>query len=233
MLFWGAADRGSIFVYYRRDDDASFAGRLHDRLASSFHRDAVFFDVSSIGAGVDFTDEIEARISKCDILLAVIGRSWLGSGEPNSSRLNDPEDFVRQEIEAAFRQGTFVIPVLSHNAQFPSRDVLPESLRGLTRRNYRKISHERFHADVDQLIQEIKRTIKDLKRSRKEDPDSDARMAIVPLLGPAGSGKTSLLAALRQSIRVGTGYTSASEVQLLIEPPQKSKSLDDPALAGP
>gem|GEM_PF-6803388 len=146
-------------------------------------------------------------------------------GALDSSRLNDPDDFVRKEIEAAFRQGTFVIPILAHNAQFPAVHALPGSLRGLVRRNYRKISHERFHADVDQLIDEIRVTIGHLRKSKMDDPDSIAKVAVVPLLGSVASGKTSLLAALRQAIDVGTGYTSAADVTLIEEVSAKTNKL--------
>jgi hypothetical protein len=64
---------GSIFISYRRDDSRHVAGRLYERLAKSFHRSRLFMDIDSIEPGVDFPKVINERVSRCRVLLAVIG----------------------------------------------------------------------------------------------------------------------------------------------------------------
>ena len=50
-----------IFISYRRDDSAGYAGRLYDRLVAHFGADIVFMDVEGIEPGTDFVKAIEGR----------------------------------------------------------------------------------------------------------------------------------------------------------------------------
>jgi len=95
-----------IFISYRRVYAAGHAGRLFDRLADHFGKDAVFIDVEGIEAGVDFVEVIEQAVGGCTVLLAVIGRSWLTCvDEQGRRRLDDPQDFIRLEIGSALAHG--------------------------------------------------------------------------------------------------------------------------------
>ena len=125
---------GGVFISYRRDDSAASAGRVYDRLARRLGAENVFFDVDNIPPGVDFVDVLSERVGKCDALVAVIGRDWTSAaGKDNRRRLDDPNDFVRIEIEAALTRGVRVIPVLVEGAAMPGADELPESLKKLAR----------------------------------------------------------------------------------------------------
>ena len=53
-----------IFISYRRDDSAGYAGRLYDRLSAHFGADQVFMDVAGIELGTDFVTAIEARFGR-------------------------------------------------------------------------------------------------------------------------------------------------------------------------
>ena len=89
-----------IFLSYRREDSRGVAGRIYDRLCAHFGLDSVFFDVDSVPPGVDFPEYIELVLSHCDVFLAVIGPDW--AGQINTGRrIDNPEDWVRIEIEAA------------------------------------------------------------------------------------------------------------------------------------
>jgi hypothetical protein len=57
-----------------------------------------------------------------------------GSGGEAGRRLDDPQDWVRLEIEAAIKRGVRIIPVLVDGARMPSASELPSSLQGLARR---------------------------------------------------------------------------------------------------
>jgi hypothetical protein len=62
----------------------------------------VFKDIDSIQLGDDFPEKIRAAVGRCAVLLQVIGERWLTvAGEDGKRRLDDPNDFVRLEIEAA------------------------------------------------------------------------------------------------------------------------------------
>ena len=155
-----------IFVSYRREDSAGHAGRLFDRLVEHFGRDRIFMDIDTIEPGEDFVAVIENAVSSCDVLIAVIGRSWLS---PNGSgRLDRPTDFVRLEIATALRREIRVIPVLVQRASLPKPQELPEDLVKLTRRNAVELTDLRWQTDVEQLISVMERVL--AKRAEPEQP---------------------------------------------------------------
>jgi TIR domain/PASTA domain len=149
-----------IFISYRREDSAGHAGRLSDRLATTFGRDRVFMDVEAIEAGVDFVEAIERAVASCDVLLAVIGREWLGSkDESGRRRLDQPGDFIRIEIAAALDRNVRVVPVLVRGGAMPDADALPQELRRLTRRQAVELRDTRWDADVEHLVATLQRAL--------------------------------------------------------------------------
>src|SRR3954463_10334202 len=95
-----------IFLCYRREDSGGHAGRIYDRLTQHFgSRQPIFIDVDSVDPGVDFVDAIQQTVASCDVLIAVIGRNWVtATDDEGRRRLEDPQDFVRLEIEAALER---------------------------------------------------------------------------------------------------------------------------------
>ncbi len=66
-----------LFISYRRDDSAGYAGRVHDRLQREFGENLLFMDVDSVPLGTNFVKTIDEEVAKRDALLAVIGPGWL------------------------------------------------------------------------------------------------------------------------------------------------------------
>lgn len=66
-----------IFVSYRRGDSQGEAGRLFDDLVKHFGEDSVFMDVTAIEAGRDYRKAIEEGVTKCGVLLVLIGTEWV------------------------------------------------------------------------------------------------------------------------------------------------------------
>jgi predicted nucleotide-binding protein len=154
------AEGGGVFVSYRRQESRDFAGRLADHLANHFGEGQVFIDVDTIEPGADFAIEISRAVAVCEVLLAVIGPTWLtATDERGVRRLDDPEDIVRLEIEAALARDVRVIPILVEGTVMPGRSDLPESLAGLARRRALLIRHESFHSDVGLLVTAIERVL--------------------------------------------------------------------------
>src|SRR5688572_23306247 len=115
-----AQPAGGIFVSYRRQETQHVAGRLADRLTLRFGVERVFMDVDSIAPGADFTKAITEAVSRCDVLIALIGRQWTGVVDADGARrLDDPDDFVVQEIHAALERDIPVVPVLVDGATMP------------------------------------------------------------------------------------------------------------------
>ena len=148
--------RGGIFISYRREETAGQAGRLYDRLSDRFGTDRVFMDVDSIAFGIDFTQAVIEAVSGCDVLLALIGREWSAVADDRGRRrIDDPDDFVRVEIEAALQRDIRVVPVLVEGAVLPHADDLPPGLRPLVRRQALVLSHAGFGGEVSRLIAAI------------------------------------------------------------------------------
>jgi hypothetical protein len=147
-----------VFLSYRREDAAGYAGRLYDSLASRLADADVFMDVSDIEPGVDFTVAIAEAVGSCDVMLALIGRRWLSATTVEGRRrLDDPDDYVVIETAAALERDVRVIPVLIDGARMPSAHELPERLRGLARRNAVELSTVSWHTDVEALLASLRR----------------------------------------------------------------------------
>src|SRR5437763_294213 len=148
-----------LFINYRREDTAPYAGRLYDRLTAHFSQDQVFMDIDQIEPGEDFVEVINRKVGSCDIAIVAIGPNWLRATDVSGKRrLDDEEDFVRMEIVAVLQRKIRVIPVLVGGARMPGRHDLPEALAPLSRRNAIELSETRFHADVNRLIEAIEKS---------------------------------------------------------------------------
>ena len=148
-----ASASGRVFISYRRQESSGLAGRLYDRLAAHLGQDQIFMDVDRIELGVDFAEVITQAVSACEVLLAVIGPTWLtATDQEGRRRLEDPDDIVHLEIAAALERDVRVIPILVEGAQMPRRQELPDTLEKLARRNALSVRHESFHTDTDRLL---------------------------------------------------------------------------------
>ena len=148
----------SIFISYRRQDTAAYAGRIYDRLAAKYGEHNVFMDIDRIEPGQDFVDAINHSVAEAGVLLVLIGREWIKMTDKSGiPRLDNPEDFVRLEILAGLEQKTVIIPVLLADVEMPSAQALPAPLQPFARRNAIEISDSRFHSDVDRLIEAIEK----------------------------------------------------------------------------
>ena len=159
-----------ILISYRREDSADVTGRIiYDRLIQVFPQ-SVFRDVDSIPLGVDFRAYLDEQVAKCDVFLAVIGRDWLrGKGRKGRSRLEDPSDFVRIEIESALKRQIPVIPVLVRGAKIPEVQRIPASIQALSYRHGIVVRPDPdFHKDMDRLIAHLTQPVRGLSEPQME-----------------------------------------------------------------
>jgi hypothetical protein len=146
----------NVFISYRRNDNPDAAGRIYDRMVEHFGEQSVFFDIDSVPFGIDFRKHVDKVVSQCDIVLVVIGDHWLAKEDGKQTRLEDPADLVRMEIETALRRGIPVIPVPVGNANVPRESDLPEAIRDLAYRNAAEVrSGTAFRGHLDRLIRGI------------------------------------------------------------------------------
>jgi TonB family protein len=151
---------GGIFVSYRRSDSQGEAGRVFDDLVKHFGEDTVFMDVAGIEVGRDFRKAIEEGVTKCGVLLVMIGPEWLDAkDERGGRRLQDPSDFVRIETASALKRDIPVVPVLVRGAKMPSPEQLPEELKELAYRNCIELTHARWKSDIHLLVEALRRSL--------------------------------------------------------------------------
>jgi WD domain, G-beta repeat/TIR domain len=155
-----ARSASRVFISYRREETAYAAISLFDRLAIRFGRAQIFKDIDSIQLGDDFGEVIADAVASCDVLLALIGKQWVSiTDEQGRRRLDNPDDFVRLEIEAALTRNVRIIPILVASARMPRVDELPPSLTTLVRRQALELGPTHFESDTNRLLQVIDSTL--------------------------------------------------------------------------
>ena len=169
MVESAAGSTGRIFISYRREETAYPAGWLFDRLADHFGAGQIFKDVDSIELGDDFVEMITRAVGSCDVLLALIGDQWLTViDKQGRRRLDDPNDFVRLEIEAALQRKVRIIPILVEGATMPHADELPAAIAGLARRQALELSPSRFEYDTSRLLKVLASTLADVRTAQDD-----------------------------------------------------------------
>lgn len=192
----------TIFISYRRADSEDVVGRIYDHLIGHFSIEHVFRDLDSLAVGKPFPQALDDAVAKAKVALVVIGPAWVSITDGHSQRrLDDPSDFVRQEVEKALAAGFPVIPVLVSRANMPRQFELPESLRPLVLNNGISIRPDPdFHNDINRLIGKLSAFL-DVEMSREANPEEYAKDASSPLnSADAVKGFLQKLYSLKQSL---------------------------------
>lgn len=154
-----------IFISYCREDSIETTGRIYDWLDSRLAPKSIFMDVDSIPPGADFRAAINGTIASASVVLVVIGPRWLTIREPNGGgpRLDNPNDFVRIEVELAIEHNIPIIPILVQDVKMPPADDLPTSLASLAYRNAAKVRpNPDFQGDMIRVMKGIESVDSDI-----------------------------------------------------------------------
>jgi hypothetical protein len=144
----------NVFLCYRREDTAGITGRLKDRLdASGF---TAFMDTEDISSGTDWTVALRQAVTSSDVLVAVIGPTWLTCHDQHGRRrLDSPTDHVVDEIATALDYRVRAIPVLIDATPMPAASVLPPRLTQLSNLQALPLRHNSFAVDAERLMSQI------------------------------------------------------------------------------
>jgi hypothetical protein len=140
---------------YRRSDSAAIVGHIYERLTARYKAESVFRDINKMPLGKNFYDHIKEELAGCDVVLVVVGPQWLAIDAQGRSRIQQSDDPVRLEIEAALQSGATVIPVMVEDATLPKATDLPESLKTFPALVGTRINVEDFDAHIERLVQSI------------------------------------------------------------------------------
>jgi pterin-4a-carbinolamine dehydratase len=150
----------SVFINYRRGTDAARAVMLDREISGAFNypreapRVAIYRDTSE-RLGVAWPQEISDRCSAADIVLAVIGPNWLEARDEYARRrIDQPDDWVRQEIELALDENKTLIPIIFGRVDMLPREALPESIADLAERRGVTV-RDGFPDDLQPVLREI------------------------------------------------------------------------------
>jgi hypothetical protein len=146
-----------VFISYRRQDSEDITGRISDRLVARLPPDHVFKDVDSLSPGTNWRTGLLNAVSRCDVLLAVVGESWIDAADESGvRRLDQEDDWVRFEIETALKLGTPIIPLLVGGAAMPRKDQLPRTLTRLQDFQATELRGDpHFHQDFERLLRAL------------------------------------------------------------------------------
>lgn len=144
-----------IFLSYRRADSAPHTLALKLELEDRFRAAQVFVDTHHISGADRWAAEIEDAVRAAKVVVPIIGPNWVGRTE-NGRRIDDPDDWVRKEVEFALEwKPNAVLPVLVAGATPPSADELPSSCRTLAAIQALPIDICDWHPTVDVVVQTL------------------------------------------------------------------------------
>jgi pterin-4a-carbinolamine dehydratase len=165
----------SIFISYRRDDDAARAVMLDRIISGTFNEPArpprvrIYRDTEG-RLGVQWPEEVRDRCSSADMVLVVIGPKWLEAKDQYARRrIDQADDWVRQEIELAHDRT--VIPIAFGGADIPPAKALPETISYLASRQGVRVRDERADTDLQPVLLAIEQRLPsaEIRGSRRDD----------------------------------------------------------------
>lgn len=231
---------GAIFISYRREDSEGHAGRLFEDLREVFGAESVFMDVVGIEPGVDFRKTIDAKVTSCSVLLALMGRQWIDLKTADGRRrLDDPGDFVRLETAAALRRDIPVIPVLVQGAQMPGEAQLPEDLKDLAFRNGVELTHARWESDLQLLLRALGKHVQPLPKAMPAPqglaqlPPAPPAAAPTPAAAPGGGHTWKIAGGLAAALLVAAVIAAQSGGESGAPAPMPAQETAQPTAGSP
>ncbi|HEY0264173.1 MAG TPA: 4a-hydroxytetrahydrobiopterin dehydratase [Granulicella sp.] len=146
--------QSSIFVSYRRDDLSLAALGIYTQLRALLGPSSVFMDRTGISPGENWPDRLHNAVQEATVVLALIGSEWLRCADQyGRRRLDDPNDWVREEIKTALESKKTVIPVLLGPAtNMPPGHALPDVLAALSSCQAYPMRETHWDSDLNDLV---------------------------------------------------------------------------------
>jgi pterin-4a-carbinolamine dehydratase len=152
------ASKKKVFISYRRSDSMYIAQALRVQLFQHFGPGSTFMDVASIPAGTEWPARLRAAVLEADVTLAVIGPNWLtAADEFGRRRLDQPKDWVRQELVTAIEANKHIVPVrVGGLPEMPDIEGMPAGLAHLCSCQDFELRDKAWDTDVSTLVRLLK-----------------------------------------------------------------------------
>ena len=157
-----------VFISYRRSDTGAYAGAVAQRLAA-LQFESVFQDREDIALADNYADRIREGLAESDVVLVLIGPSWLTvRNHAGGRRLDDENDWVRREVALALELRKRVVPVLFDGARVPDVQSLPVNLVTLATTQGYDVNGNYLERDLDDLARRLERDLVAARASRDD-----------------------------------------------------------------
>ena len=119
---------------------------------------SVFLDVDSRSPGLSFPMKIEGALNQTDVVLVIIGPTWL---ESLNERTDDSRDWVRYEVAQSLKRSWLpVVPICCPGVDIPRPHQLPEELSDLGWRDGVTLDpFQDFDSHLNRLLSDMERVL--------------------------------------------------------------------------
>jgi TIR domain len=160
-----------VFISYRRSDSGRYAARLYKKLTQILGRNEVFLDVGEIAPAERFPAQIGNALRDCDLLVLIIGRTWLSmKNKMRSQKLSDHKDWVRQEITLAQQYKIPILPLLIGGATPLVKKQLPRPLTFLAEIQARDTKRKSLNVIAEEVENALPRIKVEFETDSRKEP---------------------------------------------------------------
>ena len=146
-----------VFISYRSSDGRDKATALARELGQRFGDETVFLDKDDLRGGSAWRDEVARTLGHRPVLLLLLTPGLLGDVDTaGRRRIEQPDDPVRRELQAALDVGAEIIPVLCDGVEAPpGAAALPPPFDRLAELTWRRLRAYDWAADVQRLADDL------------------------------------------------------------------------------
>src|ERR1022692_1703844 len=151
----GLMPRPAVFLSYRREDSEQATRNIYKEFAEAGNQ-RVFMDLAEINSGERWPKRIEDELGAADVVIVVIGDTWLSCHDADGRRrIDHPDDRVAWELRLAMNGAKKIVPVLVGRADMPSASSLPEDLQDLVSFQAKRLSSANWQDDARALVSSV------------------------------------------------------------------------------
>ncbi|WP_043683926.1 TIR domain-containing protein [Streptomyces xylophagus] len=170
-----------IFVNYRTKSGKEVAYSCDRALSARFGPDSVFLARKSIDPGNNYIDVLVRAARRSHVLLALVDEEWIDAPDrnrPGRRALDNPQDWVRRELEEALAAGVLIVPLfLGRRVEQLDPRRLPRSIAEIAECQYTRVDQHSLEADLTRLGDRLVRLVPALAALDRATPTDEPASA--------------------------------------------------------